>query len=255
MFKQTLHLILTPAGIENCGSHRSSSVYDEVWCFPGGSDGKEFTCSERDLGSIPGLGRFPGENNGNPLQSSCLENSMDRVGYSPWGHKVSDMTEWLSLYNPIHPLQVENTVKSKIRLIWLRYWTSWLDMAYLKCAQNTSAGLELGKSIEYKPCLIEKSWVSHLMAWILYWKWQNRGALWVWNGCECVSCSPSWSTPSGLPGSWGCPAQKHQRGLYLKGSPKKGSKSQVYFLLNAYRFHIIIMVKILSQKVKDHLHC
>ena len=93
MFKQTLHLILTPAGIENCRSHRSSSVYDEVWCLPGGSDGKEFTCNERDLGSIPGLGRFPGESNGNPLQYSCLENSMDRVGYSPWGHKVSDMTE------------------------------------------------------------------------------------------------------------------------------------------------------------------
>ena len=32
----------------------------------------------RDLGSIPGSGRFPGEGNGNPLQYSCLENSMDR---------------------------------------------------------------------------------------------------------------------------------------------------------------------------------
>ena len=32
----------------------------------------------RDAGSIPGLGRFPGEGHGNPLQSSCLENSMDR---------------------------------------------------------------------------------------------------------------------------------------------------------------------------------
>ena len=38
---------------------------------------------------IPGLGRFPGEGNGNPLQYSCLENSMDR----PWGHKESDTTE------------------------------------------------------------------------------------------------------------------------------------------------------------------
>ena len=49
-----------------------------------------------DLGSIPGLGRFPGEGNGNPLQSSCLENPMDGgagAGYCPWGHKESDMTE------------------------------------------------------------------------------------------------------------------------------------------------------------------
>ena len=45
--------------------------------FPGGSDGEESACNEGDLGSIPGLGRPPGEGNGNPLQYSCLENSMD----------------------------------------------------------------------------------------------------------------------------------------------------------------------------------
>ena len=50
----------------------------------------------RDTGSIPGLGRSPGEGNGNLLQYSCLENSMDRGawrGYNPWGHKELDMTE------------------------------------------------------------------------------------------------------------------------------------------------------------------
>ena len=48
-----------------------------------------------DLGSIPGLGRSPGEGNGNSLEYSCLENPTDRrlSGYSPWGHKKSDMTE------------------------------------------------------------------------------------------------------------------------------------------------------------------
>ena len=45
--------------------------------FPGGSDGKSSACNVGDLGSIPGLGRSPGEGNGNPLQYSCLENSMD----------------------------------------------------------------------------------------------------------------------------------------------------------------------------------
>ena len=59
---------------------------------PGSSDGKEFACDAGELGSIPGLGRSPGERNGNPLQYSSLENSVNR-GYSPWGSKESDMTE------------------------------------------------------------------------------------------------------------------------------------------------------------------
>ena len=46
--------------------------------FPGGSDGKASVYNAGDLGSIPGLGRFPGEGNDNLLQYSCLENSMDR---------------------------------------------------------------------------------------------------------------------------------------------------------------------------------
>ena len=46
--------------------------------FPGGSVGRESTCNVGDLGSIPGLGRSPGEGNGNPVQYSCLGNSMDR---------------------------------------------------------------------------------------------------------------------------------------------------------------------------------
>ena len=45
--------------------------------FPGGSDGKASARYAGDPGSIPGLGRSPGEGNGNPLQYSCLENSMD----------------------------------------------------------------------------------------------------------------------------------------------------------------------------------
>ena len=45
--------------------------------FPGGSEGKASVCNAGDLGSIPGSGRSPGEGSGNPLQYSCLENSMD----------------------------------------------------------------------------------------------------------------------------------------------------------------------------------
>ena len=47
--------------------------------FPGGSARKESACNAGDLGPIPGLGRFPGEGNGYPLQYSGLENSMDCI--------------------------------------------------------------------------------------------------------------------------------------------------------------------------------
>ena len=63
--------------------------------FPGGSDGKESTCNAGDPGSVPGLGRSPGGGNGNPLQYSCLENSMDRRAWLATVHGV--MTEGLTL--------------------------------------------------------------------------------------------------------------------------------------------------------------
>jgi len=59
-----------------------------------GSVGKESTCNARDLGSIPGLGRSPGEGKGYPLQYSGLENSMDCIVH---GVAESDTTEQLSL--------------------------------------------------------------------------------------------------------------------------------------------------------------
>ena len=66
--------------------------------FPGGSDGKESACNRGDLGSIPWLGRSPGERNGKPLQCFCLGESHRQwslVGYNPWGPKELDTTERL----------------------------------------------------------------------------------------------------------------------------------------------------------------
>ena len=62
-------------------------------------------CNARDPGSIPGSGRLPGGENGNPLQYSCLEISMERAAwcYSPWGRKELDTTQW--------PTQTRNSVK------------------------------------------------------------------------------------------------------------------------------------------------
>ena len=66
--------------------------------FLGGSGGKESTCKVGGLGLIPGMGRSPGGGHGNPLQDSGLENPHERslMGYSPRGHKESDITEHLS---------------------------------------------------------------------------------------------------------------------------------------------------------------
>ena len=67
--------------------------------FPGGSDSKESVCSAGDPGSIPGLGRSPGEGYGNPLQYSCLENPMDRGAWcatTEWVTLVTELWENLS---------------------------------------------------------------------------------------------------------------------------------------------------------------
>ena len=62
--------------------------------FPGGSDGKASAYNAGDSGSIPGSGRSPGGGNGNPLQYSCLENSMDGAAWQITVHRVAgtDMT-------------------------------------------------------------------------------------------------------------------------------------------------------------------
>ena len=74
---------------------------------------KESAFNVGDLGSIPGLGRFPGGGRGNPIQFFCLENPHGQrclVGYSPWGRKQSDITEWLSTIQS-KALILLNTVK------------------------------------------------------------------------------------------------------------------------------------------------
>ena len=64
--------------------------------FPDGSDGKESACSVGDQGSIPGSARSPGEGNGNPLQYSCLENTMDRGAWQATVHEVTKSLTRLS---------------------------------------------------------------------------------------------------------------------------------------------------------------
>ena len=67
--------------------------------FRGGSDGKESTCSAGDLGSIPGLGRSPGEGNSYLLQYSCLKNSMDRGAWWATVHGVAENQAQLRVFH------------------------------------------------------------------------------------------------------------------------------------------------------------
>ena len=69
---------------------------------PGGSEVKASACNAGDLGSIPGLGRSPGEGNGNPLQYFCLENPMDGGAWSATVHGVAKSQTQLNDFTHTH---------------------------------------------------------------------------------------------------------------------------------------------------------
>ena len=84
--------------VRSCDSSALAGHYfirresSSVPCFPCGSAGEESACNVADLGSIPGLGRSPGEGKGYPLQYSGLENSMDSMGLQRVGHDWATFT-------------------------------------------------------------------------------------------------------------------------------------------------------------------
>ena len=70
--------------------------------FPGSSDSKESACNAGDPGSIPRLGRSPAEENGSPLQYTCLENSMDRGAQQATFHGLQRATTYnLPMLSPL----------------------------------------------------------------------------------------------------------------------------------------------------------
>ena len=64
--------------------------------FPVGSDGKDSACNAGGLGSILGLGRYPGEGNGYPLQYSCLEDSLERGAWWATANGITKSQTWLN---------------------------------------------------------------------------------------------------------------------------------------------------------------
>ena len=89
-----------PRGLQSAGSQRVrygwATKHSTAHSFPGGLDGKEYTCNAGDLGLIPRLGRSPGEGNGYPLQYYCLKNPMDRGTWWATAHGVAQRHTWLS---------------------------------------------------------------------------------------------------------------------------------------------------------------
>ena len=86
-------------GYSSWGHKRIGHDLATKWDLPDGSNDKESTCNAGDLGSIPGLGRCPGEGNGYPLQYSGLENSMDR---GAWQDTVQGITNSWTLLSNFH---------------------------------------------------------------------------------------------------------------------------------------------------------
>ena len=76
-------------------NYHTQRILKGLMGFPGGSDGKESACNAGDPSSISGSGRFPGEGKGNPLQYSCLENSIDRGAWRATVHGV--VKSWMRL--------------------------------------------------------------------------------------------------------------------------------------------------------------
>ena len=102
----------------------SPCVYNRVYWvlgFPCGSAGKESTCNAGDLGSIPGLGRSPGEGKGYPLQYSGLENSMDySMGLQRVRHDWATFSSLSVLLNIWRSPLLRPTAQKK-RVLWKYY--------------------------------------------------------------------------------------------------------------------------------------
>ena len=99
-----------------------------MWLFPGGSEVKASACNAVDVGLIPGLGRSPGEGNGNPLQYSYLENPMDGGAWRATVHEVAK--SWTRLSDLTSLLLCDRSIPSFIfpTILWMAiYYAYYVD--------------------------------------------------------------------------------------------------------------------------------
>ena len=104
--------------------------------FPWWLSGKESTCNARDMGSIPGWGRSPGEEHGNPLQCCCLENTMDRGAWWATGPGVTKVRhDWSNGARTQACMSVTSIkLEKRIKQNSTRKISNWLNShSYLAC--------------------------------------------------------------------------------------------------------------------------
>ena len=132
------------------------NLYRSIVDFAGGSDGKA-SVYKIDLGSIPGLGRFPGEGNGNPLQYYCLENPMDRGTWRLQSMGLQRVEhDWAtSLYTDLQccvcVLYISSFVAFLLDFTWSWYHDICLFLISLSISQS------LGPSILYQMAIFQSS--------------------------------------------------------------------------------------------------
>ena len=85
-----MKVLLPTAELWEAGLKVSNYLLDRANINPSGSGGQESPCNAGDPGVIPGLGRYPGGGNGNPLKYSCLGNAIDRGAYRAAVHGVTE---------------------------------------------------------------------------------------------------------------------------------------------------------------------
>ena len=161
--------------------------------FRCGSVGKESACKGGDLGSIPGLGRSPGERKGYPLQYSGLENSMDCVvqGVSKSRTRLSDFHFTSSLYihlNGLVTLQGDPTSpfwrRSALGFLWREWCWSWNSSTLATSCKELTLwkrlwcweGLGAGGERDDRGW---DGWMASPAQWT--WVWVNSGSWW-WTG-------------------------------------------------------------------------
>ena len=141
----------------------------EKWGFPGGSGGKASTCNVGDLSFIPGSGRSPGEWNGNPLQYSCLENSMD--GGALWAKVHGVAKSWI---------QLSDFSRHSLFSLSFHFWKltpAYLDIKQKRMHQKVS---QVRNYVRLKWCLCNiYQWVLIALMFIpkIQNRWQRSGFL------------------------------------------------------------------------------
>ena len=157
-------------------------------------------CNAGDLDSTPGLGSCPGEGDGNPLQYSCLEKSPEwgnLVGFSPWGHKELDKTEWLHYFITTHmtnadvlELVCQVSPQAPIISVWFLYCLLGLQILLQISLHPASRWRQSEKE---QPPAHRKIWLEQgvgLLHFQLHSIWQNSGTDPYLTPKEAEKCGP-----------------------------------------------------------------